>query len=74
MKRGLFILLIVILISGCYSQQTSNIEVKPNEIISLKTDKGVYELKTVPNPENSSLAFIGVSGFEHRIEPKRDCH
>ena len=33
MKRGLFILLIVILISGCYSQQTSNIEVKPNEII-----------------------------------------
>ena len=44
--------------------------IKPNEIISLKTDKGVYELKTVPNPENSSLAFIGVSGFEHRIEPK----
>ena len=35
MKRGLFILLTVILISGCYSQQTktSNVEIKTNEII-----------------------------------------
>lgn len=35
MKRGLLIFLIVILISGCYSQQTntSNIERKANEII-----------------------------------------
>ncbi len=32
---------------------------KPNDIVTIKTDKASYEIKLAKNPENESLAYIG---------------
>ena len=32
---------------------------KPNDIVTIKTDKSTYEIKLAKNPENESLAYIG---------------
>ncbi len=32
---------------------------KPDEIVTIKTDKSSYEIKLAKNPENESLAYIG---------------
>ena len=32
---------------------------KPNEVVTIKTDKSSYEIKLAKNPENESLAYIG---------------
>ena len=32
---------------------------KPNEIVSIKTDKSAYKLQLAKNPENESLAYMG---------------
>ena len=44
-----------------YVENLSNIlkNKKPNEIITIKTDKSSYEIKLAKNPENGSLAYIG---------------
>ena len=32
---------------------------KPNDIVTIKTDKSTYEIKLARNPENESLAYLG---------------
>lgn len=32
---------------------------KPNDVVSIKTDKSSYEIRLAKNPENESLAYIG---------------
>jgi membrane-associated protease RseP (regulator of RpoE activity) len=32
---------------------------KPNDVVSIKTDKSVYEIRLAKNPENSSMAYLG---------------
>lgn len=32
---------------------------KPNDVVVIKTDKSVYEIKLAKNPENESLAYLG---------------
>ena len=32
---------------------------KPNDIVTIKTDKSTYEIKLARNPENESMAYIG---------------
>lgn len=43
---------------------------KPGDIITLETNKGVYAVTTVANPEDSTKAFLGVSGFEQEKKVK----
>lgn len=32
---------------------------KPNDVVSIKTDRSVYEIRLAKNPENSSMAYLG---------------
>ncbi|MBI2659102.1 site-2 protease family protein [Candidatus Woesearchaeota archaeon] len=32
---------------------------KPNDVVAIKTDKSIYEIRLAKNPENESLAYIG---------------
>ena len=32
---------------------------KPNDVVEIKTDKSLYQIKLAKNPENESLAYIG---------------
>lgn len=45
-------------------------KIKPNEKIKIGTDKGVYEVTTVTNPENSSKGYIGISDFVFKFKVK----
>ena len=36
--------------------------VKPGDVIKIKTAEGIYNIKTTPNPEDSTKPFIGISG------------
>jgi membrane-associated protease RseP (regulator of RpoE activity) len=36
--------------------------VKPGDVIKIKTTEGIYNVKTIPNPEDSTKPFIGISG------------
>ncbi|MBS1266619.1 MAG: hypothetical protein MAG795_00586 [Candidatus Woesearchaeota archaeon] len=45
---------------------------KPNQKITLSTEKNDYEIITATNPEDESKAFIGISGIEpnHVLKPE----
>ncbi len=45
-------------------------DLKPDQQISLGTDKGTYTLTTSKNPENESKGFMGVGSFEQKIGVK----
>ena len=44
-----------------YVENLSNIlkKKKPNDIVTIKTDKSSYEIRLAKNPENESIAYIG---------------
>lgn len=42
--------------------------VRPDETITIGTTSGEYALKTIGHPENSSVAFIGISGVENKYQ------
>jgi membrane-associated protease RseP (regulator of RpoE activity) len=41
-------------------------EIKPGQNITLVTDKGMYILTTVPNPDNASKGFMGIGSFQQK--------
>lgn len=45
-------------------------EIQPGDKVTLTTDKGSFDLVTVPNPDNSSKGFIGISGFDQKTKVK----
>ena len=47
-------------------------DLQPGETVVLETDKGGYSLTLVGNPDNTSKAFFGVSGFEQNNILKED--
>src|SRR3989344_204420 len=46
--------------------------IKPNEKLTLETDKGNFNLITVQNPNNASRGFIGISDFKINTKLKPD--
>lgn len=46
-------------------------EISPNQEIVIETDKGSYLVKTTKNPQNKTKGFIGIGGFEEKVELKR---
>jgi len=56
------------------SEQFVNVtkEVTPGQTITLGTDKGSYDVKTVENPDNASKGFIGITGFEIERTPNKE--
>lgn len=47
-------------------------KIKPNQKIKLTTDKGIFTLTTIENPENKSKGFIGVKDFEIKTKIKKE--
>ncbi len=47
-------------------------DLQPGDTVTLGTDKGDYTLTLVGNPENSSKAFFGVSGFQQDTSLKEE--
>lgn len=45
-------------------------KIKPNKKIRIGTDKGIYEVTTMTNPENSSKGYIGISDFVFKFKVK----
>lgn len=43
--------------------------IKPGDKLKLETTRGNYELVAAANPENKSLGFIGLSGFQQKVKP-----
>lgn len=37
-------------------------DIKPNDVIEIKTTEDIYKVKTTHNPENATKPFIGISG------------
>ena len=46
-------------------------QIKPNQKISLETNKGKYELITAENPQNKSRGFLGVTDFSINTKFKK---
>jgi len=46
--------------------------IKPNEKITLETDKGEYEILTTKNPDNESRGYIGISSFDQKTVIKEE--
>ena len=45
-------------------------EVKPNDKLLLKTDKGNYEIIAAENPLNKSMGYLGISDYKTNLEVK----
>lgn len=45
-------------------------KIKPNQKISLETNKGKFELTTAENPDNSSRGYIGITDFNIKTKFK----
>ncbi|MFH0752247.1 MAG: site-2 protease family protein [archaeon] len=43
--------------------------INPGDVVKLETDKGSFELTATQHPENKSLGFVGISGFEQELIP-----
>ncbi|MBM3200247.1 hypothetical protein FJZ53_04880 [Candidatus Woesearchaeota archaeon] len=44
--------------------------ISPGDEVVIQTDKGIFKVVTVKNPDNASKGFMGVSGFEQKIKVK----
>jgi len=43
--------------------------IKPGDEVTIKTDKGEHNLVAAANPENSSIAYLGMAGLEQKMLP-----
>jgi membrane-associated protease RseP (regulator of RpoE activity) len=46
------------------------VKVKPGDVLTLYTTEGVYSLKTINHPENSSMAYMGIGNLSNAYKYK----
>jgi len=76
-KSGLTLPLVIKSINGIETLEFGSFinatkEITPDQKITLGTDKGVVEIKTVEDPKNSSRGFIGIEGLSQHTKTKEN--
>lgn len=47
-------------------------EIKPGDELSLKTDKGDYDIVAAENPDNASIGYLGITNYQTNLEVKEE--